>query len=239
MAETIDHSVDPDVVRAVNESVNYTMYAVFREARLAGNPPAQSPAESVDELLARIDGIENLTTRGWYDISGFRADADVLVWWHAPTTEALQAAYRALVDWSKGALLPVWSNIAVHRVAEFNTSHVPGFLAGQSPRDYVCVYPFVRSRDWYVLPEEDRKRMLREHGLAARDYADVVANTAASFALGDYEWLLAFEADELYRITDLMRELRAVDARRHVLEETPFFTGPRVSPEKVLSRAIA
>ena len=54
---------------------------------------------------------------------------------------------------------------------------------------------------------------------------DVRANTVPSFALGDYEWILAFEADELHRIVDLMRELRASRARRHVREEIPFFTG--------------
>ncbi|MFT4127940.1 MAG: chlorite dismutase family protein, partial [Gordonia sp. (in: high G+C Gram-positive bacteria)] len=68
-----------------------------------------------------------------------------------------------------------------------------------------------------------------EHGKAARGYADVRANTVASFALGDYEWLLAFEAPELHRIVDLMRDLRATEARLHVREETPFFTGPRVA----------
>lgn len=71
--------------------------------------------------------------------------------------------------------------------------------------------------------------MLVEHGMAARGYADVRANTVSSFALGDYEWLLAFEADELHRMVDLMRELRAVEARRHVREEVPFYTGPRVA----------
>ncbi len=100
-------------------------------------------------------------------------------------------------------------------------------MAGEEPRGYVCVYPFVRSYDWYLLSEEDRRRMLSEHGIAARDYPDVRANTVSSFALGDYEWVLAFEADELHRIVDLMRHLRATDARRHVREEVPFYTGPR------------
>ena len=69
--------------------------------------------------------------------------------------------------------------------------------------------------------------MLAEHGKMARGYPDVRANTVASFALGDYEWMLAFEADELHRIVDLMRELRASTARRHVREEVPFYTGVR------------
>ncbi len=63
--------------------------------------------------------------------------------------------------------------------------------------------------------------------MQARPYPDVRANTVASFGLGDYEWMLAFEADELHRIVDLMRDLRASRARRHVREEVPFYTGTR------------
>ena len=104
---------------------------------------------------------------------------------------------------------------------------MPAFLSGEEPRDYVCVYPFVRSYEWYLLEDAERRDLLREHGQMAREYPDVRANTIASFALGDYEWVLAFEADELHRIVDLMRELRASRARLHVREEVPFFTGPR------------
>jgi chlorite dismutase len=77
--------------------------------------------------------------------------------------------------------------------------------------------------------------MLVEHGQLARGYPDVRANTVASFALGDYEWVLAFEADELHRIVDLMRDLRASQARRHVREEVPFYTGTRTSIEDVVA----
>ena len=91
------------------------------------------------------------------------------------------------------------------------------------------MYPFVRSYEWYLLADEERREMLAEHGRLARGYPDVRANTVASFALGDYEWMLAFEADELHRIVDLMRDLRASRARRHVREEVPFYTGQRRS----------
>ncbi len=160
-----------------------------------------------------------------------------MVWWHAPTAEQLQSAYQQLRRTALGRRLdPVWSQLALHRPAEFNRSHVPAFLADEEPRGYVCVYPFVRSYDWYVMDDADRRRMLAEHGQMARGYADVRANTVASFALGDYEWILAFEADELHRIVDLMRDLRASEARLHVREEIPFFTGPRVSPADLVAR---
>ncbi len=96
------------------------------------------------------------------------------------------------------------------------------------------MYPFVRSYEWYLLPDEQRRKMLADHGMAARGYPDVRANTVPAFALGDYEWILAFEADELHRIVDLMRHLRATDARRHVRVETPFYTGTRVQPSELV-----
>jgi chlorite dismutase len=89
------------------------------------------------------------------------------------------------------------------------------------------VYPFVRSYEWYLLEDSERRALLAEHGQMAREYPDVRANTVASFALNDYEWILAFEADELHRIVDLMRHLRGSETRRHVREEVPFYTGTR------------
>ena len=117
----------------------------------------------------------------------------------------------------------------MHRAAEFNRAHVPGFLRGERARDWLTVYPFVRSYEWYLLPDEERSQMLREHGIAGREFKGVVANTVAAFALGDYEWLLPMEADEVTDLVDMMRDLRYTQARLHVREEVPFYTGRRVT----------
>ncbi len=133
-----------------------------------------------------------------------------------PAAEDLQEAYSRFRRTDLGRRCePVWSQLALHRPAEFNKGHIPAFLAEETPRDYVCVYPFVRSYEWYLLPDAERRAMLAEHGQMAREYPDVRANTVAAFALGDYEWMLAFEADELHRLVDLMRHLRGSAARRH------------------------
>ncbi|WP_037914193.1 hydrogen peroxide-dependent heme synthase [Actinacidiphila yeochonensis] len=210
----------------LNDVIRYTLWSVFR---LKDVLPADRTgyAEEVEELFAQL-AAKDVTVRGTYDVSGLRADADLMIWWHAETSDALQDAYNLFRRTRLGrALAPVWSNMALHRPAEFNKSHIPAFLADEEARAYVSVYPFVRSYDWYLLPDEDRRRMLADHGKMARGFPDVRANTVASFSLGDYEWILAFEADELYRIVDLMRHLRASEARRHVREEVPFYTGRR------------
>jgi hydrogen peroxide-dependent heme synthase len=213
--------------RDINETIRYAMWSVFAVQPGRLEDRTASVAE-VEALLGELAG-KGLVVRGFYDVAGLRADADLMVWWHASTVELVQEAYRRLRTTRLGrALTPAWSVVALHRPAEFNKGHVPAFMAGEEPRGYVCVYPFVRSYDWYLLPDDERRQMLADHGIAARGYPDVRANTVPSFALGDYEWILAFEADELHRIVDLMRDLRATDARRHVREEVPFFTGPRV-----------
>ena len=212
--------------RDLNQVIRYTLWSVFRLKDVLPEDRSAHAAE-VEELFAQLAG-KDVTVRGTYDVSGLRADADLMIWWHAENSDDLQEAYNRFRRTALGrALEPVWSNMALHRPAEFNKSHIPAFLADETPRAYVCVYPFVRSYEWYLLEDAERRRLLMEHGMLARGYPDVRANTVASFALGDYEWLLAFEADELYRIVDLMRDLRASETRRHVREEVPFFTGRR------------
>jgi chlorite dismutase len=223
-------------VRELNDTIRYTMWSVFRLVQPLGD--ADRAAEATDvEALFEVLAEQDVVVRGVYDVSGLRADADLMVWWHAVDSEQLQAAYNAFRRTAFGRRLePVWSQMALHRPAEFNKSHIPAFLADEEPRAHICVYPFVRSYEWYLLEDSDRRRMLAEHGKMARDYPDVRANTVASFALGDYEWMLAFEADELYRIVDLMRHLRGSEARRHVRDEVPFYTGSRASVAELLDR---
>jgi peroxiredoxin len=206
----------------LNAQIRYAMYSVYRI--VPGEPP---PHLRLGVALQALG--DSVVLRGAYDVGGLRADADLMLWWHGSSVESLQSAYRTVGELVETRLVPVWSQVGLHRPAEFNRDHVPAFLAGEPAGRWLCVYPFVRSYEWYLLEESERRELLAEHGLMGREFPDVRANTVASFALGDYEWLLAFEAEELHRIVDLMRYLRGSGARRHVREETPFYTGRRIS----------
>ncbi|MDX6207252.1 MAG: hydrogen peroxide-dependent heme synthase [Frankiales bacterium] len=227
-------AVERPKARELNNEIRYVLYAVFK-AGTADLDQREAAGAEVEELLEQFEA-KGVLTRGCYDVAGFRADADFMFWWVAASSDDLQAVYSAFRRTRLGrACQPVWSAMALHRPAEFNKGHIPAYLAGIDPLKYVCVYPFVRSYEWYLLPEEERRAMLSEHGLMARDYPDVRANTVSSFALGDYEWMLAFEADELHRIVDLMRHLRGATARVHTRVEVPFYTGARKSVSELLA----
>jgi chlorite dismutase len=220
--------------RELNKVIRYTMWSVFTVADPLGETDRAPVTAELAELVDALDA-KDVVVRGLYDVSGLRADADLMIWWHGPTAEDLQDAYGRFRRSRLGRRCrPVWSQLALHRPAEFNKGHLPAFLAGEEAGDYVCVYPFVRSHEWYLLPDAERRALLAEHGQMAREYPDVRANTVPSFALGDYEWVLAFEADNLDRIVDLMRHLRGSETRRHVRLEVPFHTGTRRSISEIV-----
>ncbi len=209
----------------------WALWAVFRRTvePAHGDTSAATLARTLDSLAD-----EGIATRGIYDVSGLRSDADLMFWLHGDDPAALQAALRRIRRTDAiSSLEPRWNALGVYRDAEFNRSHVPGFLRGERARDWLVVYPFVRAYDWYVLPDADRGRMLAEHGRKGAEYTSVVANTVAAFALGDYEWILPMESDSLTDLVDMMRALRATEARLHVQEEVPFFTGRRITVDEV------
>lgn len=213
----------------------YALWAAF--ARPTGAAVAadalSAVAADLDAAIAEVESA-GVALRGMYDVSGFRADADLLFWIHGDSPRALQSALRILRRVPAiAALTPRQTFVAVHRAAEFNRSHIPAFVRGVEPKPWLAVYPFVRSKDWYLLRDSERSRMLAEHGRAGAGYTGVLTNTVAAFALGDYEWVVPIESDELTDLVDMMRDLRYVDARRHVIEETPFFTGHAISSAEV------
>ena len=209
----------------------YALYPVFRadaEIRSAfADPEDRARAtREVEDLIKRLG--DRVTLRGSYSTVGFRADTDLLLWLTGPTAEDVQ---HALVEFRRteiAAYLDLsWSFMGVVKPAEFSPDHAPAFVKGDPPQDYLCVYPFVRTAEWYLLPPEERSALLRDHGGTGREFPEVVGNTTSAFGLGDWEWILAFESPKLDSIVDVIRLLRNTEARRFTKEEVPFVTGIR------------
>nr|WP_245616212.1 hydrogen peroxide-dependent heme synthase [Corynebacterium doosanense] len=225
--QTVAH---PDI-DTLNNTERFSAYVTFKAIPGAlGTDRAETIAQATD-FFAQLEQEGKVTVRGLYNVTGIRPEADFMIWWHAERFEDLQDALsRFRRDTVLGQVVDLgWIGNGVHRPSEFNKRHLPAFIMGEEPGDWITVYPFIRSYDWYLMDAEDRSRILREHGMAAADFADVRANTIPAFALGDYEWMLSFEAPELGRIVDLMHKMRYTEARLHVRDELPFYSGRRVN----------
>ena len=216
----------------------YTLYPVF-----VGSDDLRDVLDDSDDRRDAAQEIENLykswegtvQVRGTYSTVGFRADADLMLWLHGDSPDVLQ---RALVEFRRttvGRLIePTWMFMGAVKPAEFTADHAPAFVKGTPPEKFLCVYPFVRTPEWYLLPREERGELLREHGGAGREFPEVLANTTSAFGLGDWEWILAFEAERADSLVDCIRRLREAKARLYTKVEIPFVTGIRKSVADVL-----
>lgn len=235
----------------------FTLYTVFKRASWRGGQvgegrlqPASVPKDKhvkeLEELVASLAGgglgsdDDAVELRGAYDVSGMRADADIMLWLTGHRAEKLQAALRTL---RRTALLGTaeiaFSAMGVHRTAEFNRGHVPAFALGAQAQDWLVVYPFNRSYDWYLLDPATRGAMLREHGQLGQEFPSVLANTTSAFALNDWEWMLALESPQLTDLVDMMRRLRESETRYHVRDETPFYTGRRLKTTAEIAEVLS
>jgi peroxiredoxin len=216
----------------MTDDIVYAYYPVFAAADRGPDAPADGGEWEVlfKEFADRVE------VRGTYSCEGFRPDADLRMWWVARNPDDLQDLLRRVRRTAAGRRLRLaHAFTGVVRPPEFNPRHLPAFLRGEEPRRYLCVYPFARTADWYLLPAEERGALLREHGEMGREFPDVLPNTTSAFGLGDWEWILAFEADDLHRIVDCIRRLRDSATRRYVKEEVPFVVGVR----KPVAEAVA
>jgi len=209
----------------------YALYAAFMSSddlreELADPDERRDAVQEIENLYKSWEG--TVTVRGTYSTVGFRPDADLMIWLFGPTPHDVQ---RALVEFRRttvGRLTDLtWTFIGAVKPAEFTADHAPAFVKGTPPETFLCVYPFVRTPEWYLLPREERGELLQEHGIAGREFPEVLANTTSNFGLGDWEWILAFEAERAESLVDVIRRLRETKARLYTKVEIPFITGIR------------
>ncbi len=209
----------------MTDELTFSSYPVFRAIPGLLEGDRDVAVKEASELLADHPLV---SVRGFYSTAGFSAAADLFTWWIAPTADAIQ---DLLVEFRRtllgSALVPVDSFLGLVRPAEFSPDHLPAFLSDKPALRYACIYPFVRTPEWYLLPPDERGKILGEHGKAGREFPDVNANTTSAFGLGDFEWILAFEAESPDRIVELIRRLRSTTARLYTKVEIPFYTGIR------------
>ena len=210
---------------------HFTMLAVFR---VSSSHPVVFDGGDVPTIVRELEDItvelrdQGVSIRGWYDVSGFRADADLMVWLHGTAAEDLQWALRQLRRTLMfRPLIRVWSAMGLFD-GNPESDHAPAFVRGVDALQWLTVSALVRSPQWYLLDPEDRRRMLIERSDAGADFTGIAGSTIAAYGLGEYEWLFPIESDSLSELADLTAALRGVEARAHVDREVPVFTGRRI-----------
>ena len=211
----------------LNATIRYTMWSVFKLARPLADDQRSAAADEVQALLDELAG-KDVVVRGVYDVAGLRADADVMV---GGTPRRRRRCRRP----TPGCAAPRSGGTSTRCGRRWRCTGRRSSTAATSRRSWPT-----RSRaagsastrscgptSGTCCPTRSAGPCSPSTGRWPAAFPTSGRTPSPRSRLGDYEWMLAFEADELHRIVDLMRELRASTARRHVREEVPFYTGVR------------
>ncbi len=207
--------------------VKYTFYKVDSQwKRLA----QEDKDRSKDEFAAVVDELAPSMSVASYSLVGTRGDVDFMLWKVSPTLELLDGLAAQLNRTELGGYLSVpHSYLAMARRSPYMDRHRhAGQEAGETVRtvgrEYLFVYPFVKTHDWYQLPKEERQRIMNEHFEVGHRYPSVKISTSYSFGVDDQEFVLGFETDSPSDFLDLVMDLRESEARPYTLRDTPIFT---------------
>lgn len=158
-----------------------------------------------------------------YSNVGLRDDADFMLWFMAPTVDQIQTATEKLYSTVFGKyVVPSRTYLSCTRPSTYAPGASPqGFVAGDPPKKYAVVYPFTKTREWYLLPQAERQAIMDEHIAVSRKYPQIVLNTTYSFGIHDADFMLAFEVDDIRDFQDLIMDLRETRVSSYVKNDIP------------------
>jgi len=161
-----------------------------------------------------------------YSTLGIRDDAEFLFWFASESIDKIQDVTSKLYLTVFGKYIyPSHVYLSNTRPSIYTKKDQPrGWLGDQEQKKYVIVYPFIKTREWYLLPIKDRQKMMDEHIEVGKKYPQVLLNTTYSFGIHDQDFMLAFETDDLIAFQTLIMELRETDVSRYIKVDTPMIT---------------
>ena len=161
-----------------------------------------------------------------YSTLGLRDDADFLFWFAAESVDEIQNVISKLYLTVFGKYItPSHVYLSCTRPSTYaRKGTVSSFVVGNEPKKFVIVYPFTKTREWYLLPQERRQQMMDQHINVSEKYPQVTLNTTYSFGIGDQDFTLAFECDNLVDFQNLIMELRQTKVSAYVAVDTPMIT---------------
>ena len=197
---------------------NFSIFKLDSKWRWMADLAKEESAKEVENVIANT-GIRFRS----YSTLGLRDDADFLFWFASESIEDIQSAISKLYLTVFGKYIsPSQVYLSCTRPSIYaKTGKTLSFLSGDEPKKYVVVYPFTKTREWYLLPEDQRQKMMNEHIEVGKSYPQVILNTTYSFGIDDGDFMLAFETDDLHAFQNLIMDLRGTKVSRYVAVDTP------------------
>ena len=197
---------------------NFSFFKVDPKWRWMADLAKEESAKEVENVINN----SGIMFRSYSNL-GLRDDADFLFWFAAKTVEEIQTVIEKIYKTVFGKyILPSRTYLSCTRPSLYvQEQKAHGFVTGNEPKKHVIVYPFTKTREWYLLPKEKRQEIMDEHIEVSKKYPQVVLNTTYSFGIHDEDFMLAFEVDNIKDFQDLIMDLRETQVSTYVKNDIP------------------
>lgn len=219
---------EPGSQPLARQFVNFTFYRIDREL---ARQPEEFRQAARNEFAAIIEQFDEQVIVLAYSTSGLKQNADFMLWRIGSDLDSIQQMSQRLRRSGLGYYLEVSASfLAMTKHSQYVREHVHEGQEGRRLRivpgraNYLFVYPFVKTRDWYLLPMTERQRIMNEHIAIGHKYPSVKINTTYSFGLDDQDFVVAFETDSPADFLDLVQDLRETESSRYTVRDTPMYT---------------
>ncbi len=197
---------------------NFSFFKVDPKWRWMADLAKEESAKEVENIINN----SGIMFRSYSNL-GLRDDTDFLFWFAAKTIEEIQIVIEKLYKTVFGKyIIPSKTYLSCTRPSLYvQEQKAHGFLTGDEPKKHVIVYPFTKTREWYLLDKEKRQEIMDEHIGISKKHPQVVLNTTYSFGIHDQDFMLAFEVDDIRDFQNLIMELRESEVSKYVQNDIP------------------
>ena len=197
---------------------NFSFFKVDPKWRWMADLAKEESAKEVENVINN----SGIMFRSYSNL-GLRDDADFMFWFVAKSVEEIQKVIEKIYKTIFGKyIIPSMTYLSCTRSSLYiQEQETRGFITGNNSKKYVIVYPFTKTREWYLLPKEKRQEIMDEHIQVSRKYPQIVLNTTYSFGIHDEDFMLAFEVDNIRDFQDLIMDLRETQVSTYVKNDIP------------------
>jgi chlorite dismutase len=228
----------PQETPVARQFVNFMFFRVDRSFRALDAEAKSRAKREFAEIVNRYTGPMMVMA---YSTIGLKAGVDFMLWRIGYDIDPFQ---QMAADINKSAMGPYidvpLTYFSMTKHSQYVDEHVHEGQEGRrlkivpGRRPFLFVYPFVKTRDWYLLPMAERQRIMNEHIAIGHKYPRVKINTTYSFGLDDQDFVVAFEADSAAEFLDLVQDLRETESSKYTVRDTPMYTCRRTTIDAIL-----
>jgi chlorite dismutase len=206
----------------------FVQYMCFRLDPAWRRLPVETRAAGREDFARAVEAAAPEIATYGYSTLGLKLGADLMLWRKGTSPPAMQEMTSRLLLTGLGVYLePSYSLFGFTRpslYARRPTTQEQAIDVDERCA-YLVVYPFSKTTEWYLMSKEARQGMMNEHIRVGHEYGDIRQVLLYATGIDDQEFVVAYETDDLTRFQSLVIDLRATEARRYTLRDTPILTG--------------